>query len=79
MLIVRWVEDREGCLLANWYDEERAEHGGFAETVVPMDDYLIRRSKCAEVRKQVSDTADWDEDYEDQAPEQPRFALASHR
>ena len=37
MLIVRWIEDKEGCLLANWYDEEKAEHGGFAETVVPMD------------------------------------------
>jgi hypothetical protein len=74
MLIVRWVEDKEGCLLANWFDEERAEHGGFAESVVHMDDYLDRRSERLE-----SDTADLDEDYEDLTLERPSFALAGRR
>ena len=34
MLIVRWNEDKEGCLQARWYDDERIEHGDFVETVV---------------------------------------------
>lgn len=77
---MHWVEDKEGCLPANWYDDERAERGGFAETVVSMDDYLGRRSERLEwVRDQVLDAADWDEDYDESALEQPRFASAGHR
>jgi hypothetical protein len=77
MLNVRWNEDREGCLVANWYDDERAEHGEFAEIVVPMDEYLVRRS--VSVREQVLDAEDWDEDYEEPPLTRPAFALASHR
>lgn len=29
MPIVRWNEDKEGCLVAAWFDDENAERGGF--------------------------------------------------
>lgn len=74
MLIVRWNEDKEGCLLANWYDDERIEHGGFVETVVQMEDYIALRSERSE-----QDAWDEDEAWEPEALEQPRYALVNCR
>ena len=79
MLTVRWVEDREGCLLANWYDDERAEHGGFAETFVALDDDLVRRSGRPDwLQELLADCAD-DEDCEEPALAHVDFALAGRR
>jgi hypothetical protein len=39
MLSVRWNEDKEGCLVATWCDDENAGRGGFVETLPPMDDW----------------------------------------
>lgn len=65
MLTVRWMEDKEGCLVANWYDHEGAARGGFVETVVSMDDYLDER---------LAETCDQDEEYEEPFLAQPRIA-----
>lgn len=74
MLIVRWNEDKEGCLQARWFDGERTEHGDFVENVVHIDDYLLlREERCA------IGAADEDEDCEAEALERPRFALAGCR
>jgi hypothetical protein len=70
MLSVCWSEDRDGCLVANWYDDERAERGGFAETVVAMDDYRD---------EPLVDETEPDEDDDEQALWQPRVASVGRR
>ena len=80
MLTVRWVEDREGCLFANWYDDERAEHGGFAEADTATDDDPVRRSGRPEwLRELIAECADGDEDYEEPVLTHPDFALSGRR
>lgn len=74
MLTVRWNEDKEGCLFANWYDDEKIEHGGFVEAVVQMDDYTVFRNE-----RPARDAWDEDEADEPEVLERPRFALANCR
>jgi hypothetical protein len=75
MLNLRWIEDKEGCLLANWYDNEKGEHGGFAETVVPMGELIVLRDEGPGLLHELdADASDQDEDDEEPAPACLRFA-----
>lgn len=70
MLIVRWNEDKEGRLLASWYDDDRVEHGHFSEAVAHMDDYIVMKNGRPEM-----DVLDPDEEFE----LEPCFALGGCR
>jgi hypothetical protein len=73
MLSVYWIENKEGWLLANWYDHERAERGGFAETLIQMDDDLVLRDEAPG----YEETPDLIDDDEDWPPAPPRFAAGA--
>lgn len=74
MLIVRWNEDKEGCLFASWYDDDRIEHGDFVEPVMNMDEFILFKLDPEEMS-----VLDGDEDYELELAERPCFGLAACR
>ena len=74
MLMVRWNEDKEGCLFASWYDDDRIEHGNFVEPVMNMDEFILFKLEPEEMS-----ALDEAEDYELELAARPCFGLAACR
>ena len=76
MLTMDWIEDKDGRIAANWYDDEKSEYGCFAESLVPVEQGVDLYALFPELTDE-----DWavDEELDVTLLEQPSLALACSR
>ena len=74
MLTMDWIEDKDGRIAANWYDDEKSEYGCFAESLVPVEQGIDLYALFPELAAE-----DWEIEDDDLPPVQPSVALACSR